>query len=72
MNELKPCPFCGGENIKIGAYSICPDCLVVCENCNASIELTIPWKENESEKEHGERCWKALEEAWNRRVNDER
>lgn len=51
-DELKPCPFCGGEAIIDG----CDDTLwiVVCKECNAS----IGYKETKEE---------AIE-AWNRRI----
>ena len=68
--ELKPCPFCGGTNIKSGAYSIAPECYMLCENCGCSIELAIPW-DDMNEKQHDEKCWDALTKAWNRRKNNE-
>lgn len=51
-DELKPCPFCGGEAIIDG----CDDTLwiVICKECNAS----IGYKETKEE---------AIE-AWNRRI----
>ena len=61
MIEIKPCPFCGGKDIRIVdretfSYLECPDCLIRFYQCEAcSVEENI--------------------EAWNRRavseVNDE-
>ena len=55
MSELKPCPFCGSENIKHHHYSNQPyqQYIVRCKNCGAriikaSLELAF--------------------EAWNRRA----
>ena len=51
-DELKPCPFCGGEAIVDG----CDDTLwiVICKECNSS----IGYKETKEE----------AVEAWNRRI----
>jgi Lar family restriction alleviation protein len=58
--ELKPCPFCGGDNIKvlggkIGKHDT--NFFVVCKDCSAT-SGTDPEKTN-------------VIEAWNRRVTDE-
>lgn len=57
MTELKPCPFCGGENLNIrhGKYMWWVECLN--GDCGA----------NGGTKVHKK---KAIE-AWNRRVDDE-
>jgi hypothetical protein len=65
-NELKPCPFCGGTNLKAGAFSVSADCYIRCE-CGANIELEVPWGKM-NVKEHDEACRQALEKAWNRRA----
>lgn len=58
MNELKPCPFCGGE----AEFEIYEDDIslfnVVCKRCRAESAMFV-----EKEK---------ATEAWNRRVKDER
>ncbi len=71
MAELKPCPFCGGTNVKLGAFSISPDCYVICNDCGASIEKSVAWG-NMNTKEHDQKCLSVLTEAWNRRAEDGR
>lgn len=71
MRELKPRPFCGSANIRDGAFSISPDCFVLCEDCGASIETEVPWGDM-TEKEHDQECWKELERRWNRRTDHDR
>lgn len=68
--ELKPCPFCGSEDISVHAYSIDPSCYIVCEKCGASIESKVSWGEM-SEQEHDDECYKVLAELWNRRTPNE-
>lgn len=62
MDELKPCPFCGGEAITTVLYTFWGDyqCEVNCQNCRAKID-------GERETTGKE----ALEDAiakWNRRM----
>lgn len=66
---LKPCPFCGGTNIQLGAFSISADCFIVCDDCGASIEKTVAW-DNMTMEEHDQKCRGVLAEAWNRRAED--
>lgn len=66
-NDLLPCPFCGSEDLDMRAFSIVPDCRVVCNSCGASIEKRVPWGVNLSEVEHDRLCEKVLREAWNKR-----
>ena len=68
MNELKPCPFCGENDISMGAFSISPDCYIEC-GCGARIELQIPWNDLH-EEEHDAICAEKLIEAWNRRADN--
>lgn len=61
MNELKPCPFCGGEAEAIKAHHIFEKpYVVICGNkeCRASL--------GEFSKTREEAI-----EAWNRRMTDE-
>lgn len=63
-NELKPCPFCGGEAIiHKRAYDnrggLPHDFTVYCDKCHASVRHYYP-----TEKE-------AIE-AWNRRADNDR
>ena len=58
MTELKPCPFCGGDNCKlkindeIGVYVFCPD-------CGISAGEYANWEDE-------------VIEMWNRRIGDAR
>lgn len=67
MDELKPCPFCGGTNITMGAYSIAPECHIECE-CGAGIELIVNFDAEMSVEEHDDLCAMELAMAWNRRA----
>lgn len=59
--ELKPCPFCGSEEIRsfssprFGVAIVYEQWEVRCDECGAKINRLIR---------------KDAEEAWNRRVND--
>ena len=59
QNELKPCPFCGGEVRLDEAYS-CQDAVIYCDGCNMVFTLDdcIATKEQ-------------IAEAWNRRIYHE-
>ena len=67
MNELKPCPFCGGEaHIRTGVTTSIPrvsKAIVVCKNCNSSSDWFYDHGLN------GEFIMQAIE-AWNRRTDD--
>lgn len=71
MSEIhtKPCPFCGSENISFNAFSISSDAYVLCEKCNASIEISVPW-DGMNEKEHDEVCLEKLSVLWNKRASE--
>lgn len=60
MDELKPCPFCGGKawstpNYKTNSQKV--RYVVKCTKCNAIMEY---------------RSEKAAKEAWNRRADNDR
>ena len=58
MDELKPCPFCGGEaEISVDAFCYLNERFVKCTNCCVRT-LIGPKKE--------------VVALWNRRANDER
>lgn len=61
QNELKPCPFCGGEVRLDVAYSYFRDTVIYCGGCDMVFALDdcIATKEQ-------------IAEAWNKKVNDER
>lgn len=72
MNEkLKPCPFCGGESIRInafgfGEYSIeCLSCYVESARCVGTYSVSY----NGKIMQKGQRD--AIK-AWNRRATDEK
>lgn len=70
MDELKPCPFCGGTNITMGAYSIAPECHIECE-CGAGIELIVNFNAEMSVEEHDDLCAMELTKAWNQRAQQQ-
>lgn len=66
-NELKPCPFCGGEAYM--AQNYLGQKYVWCAECGAGVwgKDTEDWRVATM----GERrAKKAAADAWNRRVND--
>ena len=67
MNELKPCPFCGGEaSIRTGVTSSVPKvpkAIVICQKCSASTDWFCDKGGN------AEFVFEAIE-AWNRRVEN--
>ena len=69
--EIKPCPFCGSEDIRMGGYSICADCYVECNNCSATISTSVDWEEGMTEREHDAACAPVLAKLWNRRQGNE-
>lgn len=50
MDDLKPCPFCGGEAdmVQPGTYKY--SCIVECQNCGCRLESS-------DEGEHSGRAW---------------
>lgn len=58
MQELKPCPFCGGESVHIDrAYSYFRDTVIYCEGCDMVFTLDDCDAPDE-----------AIADAWNRRA----
>jgi Lar family restriction alleviation protein len=69
MIELKPCPFCGGENVGIYAFNIVVDARVECRDCGASSgEHNAEHVDGESHEEYEARCVELAVTAWNRRA----
>lgn len=70
--ELKPCPFCGGEVVVKAVnknYGLAIRCQ--CSKCNARTEEYCPDTNKEDDTlENIEECKKRAIEAWNRRAND--
>lgn len=71
INQLKKCPFCGGDDIQMSAFSISSDCYIICNTCGAVIEKSVPWNDM-TQEEHDDECKKVLIEAWNTRKPMER
>lgn len=73
MSELKvkPCPFCGSDDISFSAFSLSPDAYALCNHCNAGIEIQVAWWDGMTEKEHDEVCNLELQKVWNRRAIDQ-
>ena len=77
MSELKPCPCCGSEKLKIDSkrtfkYGGLKHCSVTvrCMKCHARspvVDINMP----EGEYNEREICEKAVIEAWNNRVDKE-
>ena len=61
------CLFCGSTSIDHGAFNISADWIVICENCGAYMEGSIPWNGITIE-EHDAACFEAGRKAWNRRT----
>ena len=59
--ELKPCPFCGSENIQEGSitFDFCTDIYIRCRECGGKMQIC---------KEYGE---EELANRWNRRADNE-
>lgn len=66
--KLKKCPFCGSEDITMGAFNISCECYICCNGCGAFIETEVPW-DKMSVEEHDEKCREKLTELWNRRCD---
>lgn len=47
MTELKPCPFCGGKNIRLTCWGLyrcwCVDCLSQTADCISEKEAIEAW-----------------------------
>jgi hypothetical protein len=70
MEELKPCPFCGGTKLRTMAWNICVDAHIECEKCGASSGYynAEEKKGKTRPKDYEKRCVKLAVNAWNKRV----
>ena len=69
MSELKPCPFCGGKDIRLLTSMF--DCDIWCSNCGASVFREARKTHNCIAENKKDAQTKAVR-AWNRRVDNER
>ena len=72
MKELKPCPFCGGENIEISTCKELEDCANF-EECQSIGFYSIVCNINKGGCGASSGYYPTVEEAieaWNRRTND--
>lgn len=64
MEELKPCPFCGGEDVRIFSMPKRENCeeqicyTIICNDCNSGSGMYIDSKN-------------AAVKAWNRRAKND-
>ena len=64
MNELKPCPFCGGKaKLKISEYTL--NCVAFCEKCNVIMKRNL--KGNSKLRAM---LTELMTEEWNRRYEE--
>ena len=63
FDELKPCPFCGGDAHLFADNGI----RVICPQCGASTKILI---DSMSIRGVAGNATRAVIEAWNRRVNN--
>ena len=76
MSKLKPCPFCGSEEVKVVLEHdrTCGRCwFVQCQDCyaqGASAVESVDGQEPDEAYEQIVRATNTAKEAWNRRVQD--
>lgn len=74
MNELKPCPFCGGEaelKRKQFAEDASEAAWIECKSCGAmSTVWSIGLSRIPPRARIGDGCFGPVRNAWNRRVED--
>ena len=76
MAEIKPCPFCGGTDIRFSArtttinYKRAYHFAMYCNSCNC-YGARVLWKHDGKNIDRSEEFMQRAAEAWNRRVNNE-
>lgn len=72
MNELKPCPFCGGEaELKRKQFDASEAAWIECKSCGAmSTVWAIGLNKIPPRARIGDGCFSPVRNAWNRRVED--
>lgn len=74
QNELKPCPFCGGEvSIALTGQGIINWLFVTHKNCNCRVFMESDrfYIDHDNVDSEREKAMHNLVEAWNRRSSDE-
>ena len=74
MDELKPCPFCGSDDIYLTFrqehWFGTKEPLIFCNSCKAEVSVEDDSPYTDIEKDYEYRREKVAE-AWNRRANNE-
>ena len=70
MDELKPCPFCGGNDVSVYAFNCIPDAHVVCNNCKCQTECYNANPMDDTQEREKLSAEMAIA-AWNRRAQHE-
>lgn len=60
MIDHRKCPVCGKDSLKYYGFSIDENCYLECSKCGFTLEISVPWGDIESEKEHDNLCKEAL------------
>ena len=69
-DKLKPCPLCGGKDIR--KITTVADCTIHCQNCKAKISRFLFCGKYDTLKEAEEDLGREATNAWNRRADNER
>ena len=77
MTELKPCPFCGGEEINAEMYFPLAEFRIYCANSDepCPAEMRLDFKDagiigGRIDFDKAQKIMDEMIEAWNRRAND--
>ena len=77
LNELKPCPFCGGTKLNVetrihdaGMSGIIEIAYVQCDECRATGTKVDDWSDSYEAVTKKKSLEELAIERWNRRAND--
>ena len=65
--QLKPCPFCGGENLKITGFSFVIELRVQCDDCGCCTDFYEIEMDTDETKEM---LMERVAKIWNTRTQD--